>query len=563
MDTSIFTEISLILVIAALVAGVMQWFKQPLIIGHIITGIIVSPALFNLVKDARIADLFSHIGVALLLFIIGLGLNPRVIKEVGKVALVTGVGQILFTAIFGFGLAHLFGFASIPALYIAIALTFSSTIIVLKLLSDKKEVHRLYGKIATGLLLVQDVVAVLILVFVSSLSTHSSSVAAVVETLAKGGLVVALLWAVSVYLLPKFTERFAHSQEYLFLFSIGWGFGIASLFAGLGFSIEIGALAAGVALATSKYAYEISSRMRPLRDFFIILFFIVLGSNMHLSSFLGKDILIAIAFSLFVLLAKPLVMLALMGRLGYRKKTSFKAGLTVAQISEFSLILILLGYQIGQLTPEVVSILTLVALITIAASTYMMLYDDRLYIWLEPFLGFFERKDTLSEPPGEPSYDVILFGYKSGGSGFVRALEKLDRPYLVVDYDPETIDHLQTQNVSCLYGDANDPEFLAELNLAKVRLVIINLTDFGANMLITSQVREHNKRALVIAMTKADDKIEEALDLYDRGASYVMMPRYLSSLKVGTLLKHYELSHSQFKPEREKHKRFLKAEPAV
>ncbi len=558
MDTTVFTEISLILVIATLVAAITQYFRQPLIIGHLLTGVLVGPSVFHLIKSAETVNLFSNLGVALLLFIIGLGLNPKVFKEVGKVAVVTGLGQMAATFGLGYLLSRLLGFASLPAFYMAVALTFSSTIIVLKLLSDKKELHRLYGKIASGFLLVQDLVALTLLLFVSGFINHGGGFGSIFTTLLTGGLLALAIFVVALYVLPRVTSYLAQSQEFLFLFSLAWGLGIAALFAGLGFSIEIGALAAGVALAGSTYMYEISSRMRPLRDFFIILFFIVLGTNLSLGS-VRADILPAILIAAFVLLFKPLVMIGLMGWLGYSRKTSFKTGLTAAQVSELSLVLLLLASRAGIIPTNVVSMITLVGIITFAGSAYLIQYDEQLYRLVEHYLRVFERGRPVPEPASEARYDIILFGYKASGHGFVRAFAKLERPYLVVDYDPETIDHLKSQSVFCRYGDANDPEFLEELNLDKVRLVIINLTDFSTNALIVDRIRQRNKRAIVIAMTKTDDKIEEALELYDRGASYVMMPRYLSSIKVGNLLRRYELSHSQFGPERERHKRLLYA----
>ncbi|MBI4101193.1 cation:proton antiporter [Candidatus Microgenomates bacterium] len=555
MEASIFLEISLILVIATAVAGVTALFRQPLIIGHIVTGILVGPSVFNLVKSTETAQLFSHIGVALLLFIIGLGLNPRVIREVGKVSLLTGMGQIVFTSALGFWLARLLGFSSTVALYIAVALTFSSTIIILKLLSDKKELNRLYGKIATGFLLVQDIVAVLILIFISSFADQTVGAGLVLQTVLKGGLFAVALSLLAIYVLPRLSEFFAHSQEFLFLFAIGWGLGVAALCAALGFSIEIGALAAGVALASSPYSYEISSRMRSLRDFFIILFFIVLGTGLSLSN-LAPVLLPGLVFSLFVLIGNPLIVMAIMGWLGYTKKTSFKAGLATAQISEFSLILIVLGSQVGQLSQEIVALMTLVGMITIAGSTYLILYDDQLFEILAPYLKVFERKAVKKETGGDDIYEVVLFGYRAGGADFIQTFKALGKRFLVVDYDPETIDQLNAQKVPCRYGDADDYEFLEELHLDKAKLVVINLTDFPTNRLITTQVRQRNQRSIVLAMTKTD-QVEEALELYDQGATYVIMPRYLGSYKIGRLLKRYSLDRQRFRVERERHKRYL------
>lgn len=559
MDTGIFIQISAILAIATLISGVMLYLKQPLIIGHIITGILVGPAIFNLVNSAQTPQVFTHIGVAILAFVVGLGLNPKIIKELGKVSLVTAMTHIGAVLVAGYVLASLLGFGGVAGFYIALGLAFSSTIIVLKILSDKKELHRLHGKIATGFLLVQDMAAVAVLMLVSSFGGESLGHTSALLALIKGALLLGGVAAAAIYLLPKLMRFFARSQEYLFIFSIGWGLGVAALFAGWGFAAEIGALVAGIALAGSNYAFEIGSRLKPLRDFFLILFFIIIGASVtwgDVRATLGP----ALVLSGFTLIGTPIVVMMAMGALGYTRKTSFRTGVAVAQISEFSLVLVLLVSKAGHISSQIVTLMTLVALITMAGSTYLMLYDDRLFKRLERYLRVFERAQARPQRSHGETYDIILFGYKAGGAGFIKAFARLGRPYLVVDYDPETIDHLESLGVTARYGDANDSEFLETINFHQARLVIINLTDFATNALICEHARSHNRRTIIVAMTKSDERADDALELYDRGASYVMMPRYLSSLKIGNLLKRYELDGARFRVERERHKRFLAAQ---
>lgn len=553
MDAGVFQEISLILVAAAVVSIFMRLLRQPLMIGYILTGILVGPAAFNIIKSAETTELFSHIGIALLLFIIGLGLNPKVIKEVGKVAFVTGIGQIVFTTGIGFMILRLMDMSVVVSLYVSVALAFSSTIIILKLLADKKELLKLHGKIATGFLLVQDLVAVLILIVVSTLNSDSSlSIKDLaISTTIKGAVFIFVIYLISAHILPKLSGFFAKSQEFLFVFSLGWGLGIASLCAALGFSIEIGALAAGVSLAGLPYSFEISSRMRPLRDFFIILFFIVLGMNLSFNS-LSAAILPAVGLSLFVLIGNPIIVMALMGRIGYTKNTSFKAGLAVAQISEFSLLLIILGQRVGQINEHVAAIVTLVAIITITVSTYMILYSDQLYKVFARQLGIFERKKLKNEHGGGYHYDCILFGYRGGSHNFIESFKKVSRRYIVIDYDPETIDWLTSRGIPCRYGDASDGEFLDELNLDKVKLAIVNVTDHETNNLVVKHIHYQNQKAVIIASIRSD-KNEDALELYEAGASYVMMPHHVSSERVSKLLDRHGIERAKFTQLKEKH----------
>jgi len=316
------------------VSVVVRLLKQPLIIGYILSGVLVGPLVFNLVHESTPLGVFSDMGIAFLLFIVGLHLSPKVIKEVGKVSLVTGIGQLVFTSLIGYLICILLGFNKIVSLYIAVALTFSSTIIIMKLLSDKDSLEKLYGKISIGFLLVQDLAAILILIVVSSLSNGFSGGSLIFSTIFKGILLFAILYPIGHFVLPRFTNFFAKSQEFLFIFAVSFGFGLSLLFLYAGFSLEVGALFAGIMLSMSSYSFEISSKLKPLRDFFIISFFIVLGSRMVFSD-ISNLILPAIILSLFILIGNPIVVMALMGLLGYSKKTGFMAGLTVAQISEF------------------------------------------------------------------------------------------------------------------------------------------------------------------------------------------------------------------------------------
>lgn len=560
MEHSIFLEISLIIAVATIVATIMRSLRQPLMIGHIITGLLVGPYVLNIVHSRDTVDVFSNLGIALLLFIIGLGLNPRVIKEVGKVATFTGAGQVLFTSLIGGAIASALGFDFTSALFIAIALSFSSTIIILKLLSDKKEQSRLYGKISTGFLLVQDIIATFVLIAVAANSNGGLAIAEMVRVGLLGFGLIAGLLVLSWYVLPRLTNFVASTPEYLFLFAIAWGFGLAALFALAGLSIEIGALFAGVSLASLPYAQEISSRLRPLRDFFIVLFFIALGTRLgveNLSAIVGPAVLL----SGFVLVGNPLIVMSIMGLLGYTKKTSFKAGLTVAQISEFSLILVILGERVGQISAAVVSLVTLVAIITIAVSTYMIIYSDQLYEKLEPHLRLFERRHAKSRRSldGGKSPDVIIFGYKKGGEQLMKIFSKFNKKSMIIDYDPEVVDNLEHEEVPHMYGDATDSELLDSAGIAKAKVVISALTDFRTNLFIVNHAKQTNPNAVVVVQAESRD---DAVDLYEHGATYVMMPHYIGSEKITSLIKRHNAKKDTFKKARQKHLAYLQAHSA-
>ncbi|MBS3150930.1 cation:proton antiporter [Candidatus Woesearchaeota archaeon] len=553
MASNIFIEISIILVLAAVFAAIMKILKQPTIIGYILTGIIVSPFFLNLIKSQDMLVVFSQIGVAFLLFIVGLSLNPKVIKEVGKASLITGVGQVVFTSLIGFFIARVFGFDTITSLYIAVALTFSSTIIIMKLLSDKGDLDKLYGKISIGFLLVQDLIAVFILIVVSSFSGPNQALNSILLLLIKGGLIVLLLVLISLYVLPKLGFFFARSQELLFMFSVAWGLGLASLFYLVGLSLEIGALLAGITLSLSPYNNEISSKMKPLRDFFIVLFFIVLGSQLIFDNF-SRFLVPTIVFSLFILVGNPLIVMILMGALGYTKKTGLQAGFTVAQISEFSLILIALGVNVGHLTKEILSLVTVIGLATIIGSTYLILYSDKIYPLLEKYLSIFERKSVKKDKKMK-SYDVILFGYNRIGFDFVNSFKKLRKKFLVVDYNPEVISNLLKEKIECEYGDVEDIEFLEQLNLKDAKMCISTIPDFETNTLLIGAIRKVNKKAVIMCVSH---HIDDAYKLYSKGANYVIMPHFLGGKYASMMIDRYGFNLERFDEEKKKHINHLK-----
>ncbi len=549
MELSLFSEISLIIAISTLIGLVMHFMRQPLLISHIITGIVVGPSVLGLINSPEAISALSSFGIALLLFIIGLGLNPRVIRELGKASLITGTVQVGLTVIVGYWLSRLLGFGAAASWIIALALAFSSTIIALKLLSDKKEQTRLYGKLAIGLLLVQDVIATLSLIGITAISQGGLELTALGELALKGIAIAAAMTLFATQALPRVMNYIAGSQELLFLFALGWGLGISSLFEIAGFSLEVGALFAGVSLASLPYASEMSARLRPLRDFFIVLFFIELGVQLQLN-LVGSILLPAILMSLLVVILQPIFVLVTLGLLGYTKNTSFKTALTMAQISEFSLVFIFLARNQGQVDDRVVTLITLVALVTIAISTYMIIYSDKLYRLFAEKLQLFERRKTHAEKEIPLRHDVLIFGYKKGGHEFSRTFKSLGKSYVVIDYDPQVIDHLEHSRIPYIYGDATDIELLQEAGTGQAKLIISTVTDRETNTFLVKQVLKMNPRAVLICQA---DNTRDAAELYALGATYVMMPHFIGSEKISAFIKRNGFKKSGFEKFRKQH----------
>jgi hypothetical protein len=337
------------------------------------------------------------------------------------------------------------------------------------------------------------------------------------------------------------------------LFAIGWGFGSAALFERAGFSLEIGALLAGVALSGLPYTQEISARLRPLRDFFIVVFFISLGTRLAFGNFVSLLPLILVS-CLAVIVLKPLIVMIIMGFMGYTKRTSFKAAVAMGQVSEFSLVFVILGNHVGLVSDDLVAIITMVALVSIAASTYLIIYADKLFVGMEKHLSMFERRKVQADREPRVHYDLVLFGYQKGGHEFLRLFHSMKQRHVVVDYDPEVIDILEHQKAPYIYGDATDIELLDEIGLERAKLIVSNITDHETNTFLVKLVEDLNPSAVVICHA---ENAWEAEELYDLGASYVMVPHYIGSEKISAFIRRSGLKKSEFKKYRAKHLLYL------
>jgi Kef-type K+ transport system membrane component KefB len=367
-----------------------------------------------------------------------------------------------------------------------VALTFSSTIIIVKLLSDKREIDSLHGQIALGFLIVQDLVVVVAMIVLSAIgmgdagtdeSGHGSR--SVLSVLASGVAMVVLVILLVRYIANPLTERLARAPELLVIFAIAQAAMFAAFgdFAGLG--KEVGGLLAGISLASTPYRETISARLAPLRDFLLLFFFIALGSALDLS-LLGVHVTGAIVFSLFVLIGNPLIVLAIMGTLGYRRRTGFLAGLTVAQISEFSLIFVAMGVSLGHVQADALGLVTMVGLVTIATSTYMITYSHQLYSVFERFLGVFERKGTPREPSEtsthhDDGYTVIVFGLGRFGTAIGLRLQKRGIRVLGVDFNPLAVRRWRELGLETVFGDATDAELIAEILQSSVEWIVSSI----------------------------------------------------------------------------------------
>jgi Kef-type K+ transport system membrane component KefB/Trk K+ transport system NAD-binding subunit len=535
MHLDIFAQIGVLIAIATMVALIMRMLHQPLMVGHIITGFLLGQYALGLFRDVETLELFSQLGISFLLFSVGLTLNPKVFKNYGLVSIATGLGQVVLTGSVGVAVCMFLGFGWVASLYVGVALAFSSTVIVMKLLADKGDLDKLYVKLSIGSLLLQDLIAI-VLLFAIPFATGSQGSGMELAKMFAVGVVTALcVFLFSHHIVRHLHRYLTRSQELLFLFAISWGVGISALFSAIGFSLEGGALIAGIALSTIPSRHEIGARLTPLRDFFIVVFFILLGARMVVADF--SDIIVpALILSLFVLIGNPLLQLIVMGAMGYKKKTSFQTGMMAAQISEFSLILVALGVSLGQVIPEVLSMVTLVGLVTIFISSYLILYSDTLYRYLAPYLRIFERKNVKEMSIRKRKYDVILVGGGRIGFEFVKLFKTEEAKFVVIDHDPDIIQQLAADRVPYEFGDASDIDFLDEFDIRQSELVVSTASDLETNLLILTAAKRGGEGPTVINVAHS---ISNALELYSAGSNYVILPHFLGGTHAASLVQKF------------------------
>lgn len=530
----LFFEIGAIMVVAAALAMVVSRLRLPLVIAYIVTGILAGPSVFALTQSPDTFEALSKIGVAFLLFTVGLGLNWRRMRDVGGIALATGVGQVLVTSVVGFVIGRAIGLETMTSLYVAVAFSFSSTIIIVKLLSDKDELDTLYGRISIGFLLVQDFIAMFILLGLGAIGSGASAADIVSMTVMKIAVLVPVLWLVSARIVPRLVSFAARSQELLFVFSVAWCFLVAGLLVWFGFGVEMGALIAGITLSGTVFEREINARIRSLRDFFLLIFFVVLGTHLNVVS-LGALLVPTIVFSLYILFGNPIVAMLVMRALGYHPRTGFLSGTTVAQISEFSFIVITAGIALGHLDPSILTLVTAVGLVTIAASSLIIQHNASIYELLRPLFRFLEPGRSLAREHKviRPNVKAYLFGMHDIGTAALEALERIRLPFAVVDFDPTVIRDLSQVGVQAIYGDVGDDAFLTELGIERASFIISTIPDVSVSLEVLGYLRAANYAGTVIVSARRHD---EAAKCYDAGATYVIIPTVLTGEKLRELL---------------------------
>ena len=552
---NLFFSIGLIIILATFMGYLAKLIKQPLIPSYIIAGVILGPLGLGLIHDEEAVKSLSEIGIAFLLFIVGLEIDLKKLKTVSAVSTFGGILQVALTFAAGFLTAIFLGFNQLTSIYVGLVVAFSSTMVVIKLLSDKEELDTLHVRIILGILIIQDLMVILALSLLTTFMNFSYIV--LVSAIGKGLILLIISILVSKYILPPFFKFAAKSQELFGLLAISVCFAFAMLAHLTGFSIVIGAFIAGVGLASLPYNIDIIGRMMSLKDFFSTIFFISLGMQLVL---IGTSMIIPlIALTLFVVFLKPLIVMTLTTLFGYEKRTSFLTSMSLGQVSEFSLVMVTLAYyQFAHVTQEFFSMIVLLTVITITLTSYFIKHDNFIYLKISNSLKIFEKLSIDRKKLGYKRRDhktqIVIFGCDRMGHIFLDALKKLHKAIKVVDFNPEIIDRLMKKKISCIYGDIMNTEILNSLKLENVKLVISTIPSETDNEFLIEHVKSKNIKIKIVVTS---NHVQQAINLYESGADYVILPHVIGGKKVSGFLTSVVKGKKDLTEVRKKHLREL------
>jgi Kef-type K+ transport system membrane component KefB len=561
----IFFNVSIMLIAGTIAATIAKALKQPMIPAYILSGVIIGPPVLGLFHNDEMLHTLSTFGIAFLLFLVGIELDLRVFRKVGKVAVIVCLIQMTAAVGIGYVFIRFLDFDVVTSLFIALALAFSSTILGVKMMAERKELDTLYGQLVIGILLTQDILAMLTLIFIPLLLAGnlqgSDAFGAVAAIIGKAIALTVFAVAVSQFILRYLFRFFAHTSELLFLGSICWCLFVSMLSILLGFSVEVGALIAGVSLSFIPYSIEIGNRISSLRDFFLPLFFATLGGQLLFDSFV-EYIIPTIVMVLIVLFVTPIVVTCTWLIFGYRTRTSFMAGMALGQISEFSFVLMAVGFTNGAISRDVIALIALVGLISMTVSTYMMEYSDTLYTKFRPLLKKFERKkyaNSLENISQEMKNHVVIFGFHTMGQRIARLITDVnDQSLLIIDHNPDVIRALTSTSYNYLYGTMSDHELLQHAHLSEADSIISTVPDRRSNLALLNYVHDNKIKATVIVTAF---HVNEALEYYELGAHFVIYPTLIAVDAVADVLQNRH--HAQRKTHIKELRNILKESHAL
>ncbi|MFA6023230.1 MAG: cation:proton antiporter [Candidatus Pacearchaeota archaeon] len=526
---SIIFEIGIMIIVAGVLAFIFKMLKQPRIPAYIIAGIILGPMALGLIQNSNTILALSEIGVAFLLFFAGLEIEFSNLKRVGKISLIAGIIQMGLMALLTLVLWFFWDFKNIEMIQIILVVAFSSTMVVIKILADKEELNTLHGRIIVGILLIQDIAAVIAL----TILTSDLNLLGILIALGKAGLFIIFALILAKLSGPIF-KLSAKSSELILIIALAFLFLFAISAYSFGLSLVIGAFFAGVALANSPFKVDIKGRVHPLRDFFGAILFVSLGMQLVWipKEYWGLFGLLIV----LVMIIKPIVLMVSIRLLGYTNRTAFLTGNSLGQSSEFALILLTQGLLLSQISQGLFSVLVFVVIISMSLTIYFMQYESALYkLFLYP-ARLFERVPTKKEELNYGLIDkkkVIIFGCHRTGTLILKKFSDIKEDILIIDFNPDIIRSLMNKKIPCLYGDLANPEIIKKIKFMNPEIIISTIPDIEDNLNLVEKTKKINSKVIVIVMA---EHIHEALELYKKGADYVILPKVISGLRINELI---------------------------
>jgi len=548
-EVALTVDLAIILLSATVVGFVAKRTGQPTIIAYIVAGVLLGPAALGIVEVGELTETLSELGLAFLLFLLGIKMRIEEIRHVLAPIVRISIPQMIAVALVGGGISLALGFTPVESLLIGLAVMYSSTAVVIKMLTDKDEATSLHGKIDVGVLLVQDIVVVIILAVLAA--GRPDSAAEVATTLAVVLTLVAIITVVAIaasqYLLPRVFRRIADDKEVFFLVAISWAFlfvfvseNVNLFLAPFGIeaylSIEMGAFLAGLAIAQLPYSKELQDRVNPLTDLFVMVFFVSVALDLEANEllFYWEEALLA---ALVLMPAKLVIFFLLIDRQGFDLETTFLGSVNMMQISEFGIIVGVAAQQGGFIGVEVLGFLTLLALVTMSVSVYFIEYNSRLFELARPYLS---RWDTESEFAGEKKEyrdHAVVIGYDEVTKNALPLLAEHYEDVVVVDRRADHVETLDSEGYDAVYGDFRSATIRKDAALKKAEFVLSSSVQLEVNKALLEEV---GGDATVIVEA---ERTEDALELYERGAHYVIVSGRLAADRLADYLEAYLLGN--------------------
>jgi monovalent cation:H+ antiporter-2, CPA2 family len=520
-----------IIVMAALLGGLIaQALKQPLILGYILAGVVVGPYTGGItVSDVHNVEKLAEIGVALLLFALGLEFSLRELKPVRTIALIGTPLQIILTMLFGYGIGHLLGWPWTHSIWFGALISLSSTMVILKTLENQGMMGTLSSRVMIGVLIVQDLAIVPMLIILPQLNNPQAGLSILGIAALKAALFLFIMIFIGTKVIPRLMKYIANwnSRELFLVATTAMGLGIGYGTYLFGLSFAFGAFVAGLLLSESDYGYQALSEIIPLRDVFSLLFFTSIGMLLD-PDFLLDNWLMVLFLVLVVMLGKAVILAALSRLFRYRNVIPLAMGLGLSQVGEFSFVLGQVGVNTKSISPEFYSLILTMTIITMLLTPFVSGLTAPLYAfasrWFSPV-----KLDPIHYPKAGLKDHIVIAGGGRVGRYIAQVLHRLGMPFVIIEYNSRCVDEMKAFNFPIIYGDAGKEIILAAADMRKAKLLLITTPVAITSQAIVELAHKLNPAISIIARAEGREQMRA---LYEKGVAYVVQPEFEASLEI-------------------------------